>query len=215
MTAQTIGQVFWGYGAGVVKERVCRIDLVDSLDLEAFRRELAQSDMLDIVPNHGGWQLSLSTEERYPQSVLVTARLSEDTASFSYEELVEWVTKQVNQLLGTLQVAGRVEAVFFCPHAPDEECRCRMPSPGLFEQIAERYGISLQGVPMAGDSLRDLQAGHAAGCEPHLVLTGLGAEWRDRPLPDTFPPGTRVHADVGAFADHLIARDAERQRASA
>ena len=110
---------------------------------------------------------------------------------------------------------GRVEAVFFCPHAPDEECRCRMPSPGLFEQIADRYGISLQGVPMAGDSLRDLQAGHAAGCEPHLVLTGLGGGCRDRSLPDTFPPGTRVHADVGAFADHLIARDAERQRVAA
>ncbi|MBV8619684.1 MAG: D-glycero-beta-D-manno-heptose 1,7-bisphosphate 7-phosphatase [Curvibacter sp.] len=105
---------------------------------------------------------------------------------------------------------GRVEAVFFCPHGPEEECRCRMPSPGLFEQIAERYGIHLQGVPMAGDSLRDLQAGAAAGCEPHLVLTGLGAQWRDQVLPDTFPAGTRTHADVGAFADFVIANEARR-----
>ena len=110
---------------------------------------------------------------------------------------------------------GRVEAVFFCPHGPEEDCRCRMPSPGLFEQIAERYGISLNGVPMAGDSLRDLQAGAAAGCEPHLVLTGLGAEWRGRELPDTFPAGTRVHADVGAFADFVIASDARKQAAQA
>jgi D-glycero-D-manno-heptose 1,7-bisphosphate phosphatase len=106
---------------------------------------------------------------------------------------------------------GKVDAVFLCPHVSDDGCRCRMPAPGLFEQIGERYGINLSGVPMAGDSLRDLQAGSAAGCEPHLVLTGLGAQWRDQVLPDTFPPQTRVHADVAAFADYVINREAHGQ----
>lgn len=99
---------------------------------------------------------------------------------------------------------GRIDAVFYCPHSPDEGCNCRKPLPGLFEQIADRFGLSLQGAPVVGDGLRDLQAGVAAGCEPHLVLTGKGAALRGRPLPASYPPGTRVHEDLGAFAEWLI-----------
>ncbi|MEY2618931.1 MAG: hypothetical protein RL522_1933 [Pseudomonadota bacterium] len=101
---------------------------------------------------------------------------------------------------------GRVDAVFYCPHTPDDACHCRKPLPGLFEQIGERFGVDLRGVPVVGDHLRDLQAGTAVGCEPHLVLTGKGGVYRGRALPETFPGGTQVHEDLGAFANHLIAR---------
>ncbi len=104
---------------------------------------------------------------------------------------------------------GRIDAVFYCPHTPDDNCHCRKPLPGLFEQIGERFGMDLKGTPAVGDTPRDLQAGAAVGCEPHLVLTGKGAEFRGRPLPDDFPPGTRVHEDLAAFAEHLIARHAK------
>lgn len=103
---------------------------------------------------------------------------------------------------------GRVEAIFYCPHAPDQACHCRKPAPGLFEQIGERYGIDLKGVPTVGDTARDLMAGASVGCEPHLVLTGKGAGWRGRSLPDSFPAGTRVHEDLLAFADYLVTREA-------
>ena len=105
-------------------------------------------------------------------------------------------------------VGGRVEAIFYCPHAPDQDCRCRKPQSGLFEQIGERYGMDLQGVPTVGDTARDLVAGARVGCEPHLVLTGKGEALRGQPLPDTFPTGTRVHDDLMAFADYLVTRDA-------
>ena len=36
-------------------------------------------------------------------------------------------------------MGGRIDAVFYCPHTPDENCRCRKPLPGLFEQIGLRY----------------------------------------------------------------------------
>jgi D-glycero-D-manno-heptose 1,7-bisphosphate phosphatase len=67
-------------------------------------------------------------------------------------------------------------------------------------------------VPVIGDGLRDLQAGVAAGCEPHLVLTGKGAEFRGQPLPDTYPVNTVIHEDLGAAADWLIARAAQGAR---
>ena len=44
---------------------------------------------------------------------------------------------------------GRIDAIFYCPHAPDEGCGCRKPWPGLFAQIAERYGVAMKGVPVA------------------------------------------------------------------
>ena len=109
---------------------------------------------------------------------------------------------KMNQMLA--KQGGRIDAVFFCPHAPDEACTCRKPLPGLFEQIGERFGVQLAGVPTVGDSLRDLQAGAAAGCEPHLVLTGKSAKGQ----PEGLPQGTTVHADLPAFADFLLERSA-------
>ena len=65
--------------------------------------------------------------------------------------------------------------MFFCPHSPEEACHCRKPAPGLFEQIAERFGVSMKGVPVVGDTLRDLQAGVALGCDQDL--TAFVAHW--------------------------------------
>ncbi|MBC5763361.1 D-glycero-beta-D-manno-heptose 1,7-bisphosphate 7-phosphatase [Ramlibacter albus] len=103
-------------------------------------------------------------------------------------------------------VGGRIDAVFYCPHSPDEGCNCRKPLPGLFEQIGERFGVDLKLVPVVGDTLRDLQAGALVGCPTHLVFTGKGAAMRGRPLPIEYPAGTMVHEDLAAFADWLIAR---------
>ncbi len=99
---------------------------------------------------------------------------------------------------------GRIDAVFYCPHSPDEACNCRKPASGLFEQIGERYGRDLTGIPTVGDTSRDLVAGASVGCAPHLVLTGKGAKWRGQTLPADFPEGTRVHDDLSAFVDWLL-----------
>jgi len=145
--------------------------------------------------NHAGWHVVLATN----QSGL-------GRGLFEVSDLNDIHTKMHHQLTA---LGGRIDAVFYCPHTPDEVCHCRKPASGLFEQIAERYGINLKGVPVVGDALRDLQAGVALGCEPHLVLTGKGMVYRDRELPDTFPPATQVHADLAAFAEFLLAREAQ------
>ena len=61
------------------------------------------------------------------------------------------------------QVGGRIDALFFCPHAADSKCDCRKPKPGMFEEIGRRFNMDLNGVPAIGDSLRDLQAAAAVG----------------------------------------------------
>lgn len=114
---------------------------------------------------------------------------------------------KMHQLLAA--VGGRIDTVFYCPHTPMDQCNCRKPAPGLFEQIADRYGMDLHNVPTVGDTARDLVAGMALGCEPHLVLTGKGAAFKGRSLPDSFPAQTRVHNDLSAFADFLLSREEE------
>ena len=97
---------------------------------------------------------------------------------------------------------GRVDRVFYCPHSPDDACDCRKPLPGLMHQIAEHYAVPLTGVPVIGDSLRDLDAARTVGARPLLVKTGKG----QRTLAageglDDVP----VYADLAAAVDDLVA----------
>ena len=98
-------------------------------------------------------------------------------------------------------VGGSIDAVFMCPHGPDDNCTCRKPRPGMFEQIGQRYDISLAGVPAVGDSLRDLQASSVVGCAPWLVLTGNGKKTLAK---GGLPDNTRVCEDLSAVADALL-----------
>jgi D-glycero-D-manno-heptose 1,7-bisphosphate phosphatase len=99
------------------------------------------------------------------------------------------------------QLGGRIDAIFFCPHAQEDACNCRKPKPGLYEEIGHRLNISLKDVPSVGDALRDLQAAVAVGAKPILVLTGKGAKTaREGGL----PPGTLTFPDLAAAVQALI-----------
>lgn len=107
---------------------------------------------------------------------------------------------KMHKLVG--QAGGRIEAVFFCPHGADAGCDCRKPKSGLLEEIARRYHVDLNGVPTIGDSLRDLQAGVAVGCRPHLVRTGKGLRTLAK---GGLPEGTQVFDDLAAAVEALLA----------
>lgn len=72
------------------------------------------------------------------------------------------------------QLGGHIEMIAFCPHGPDDNCDCRKPKTGMYLEIAHRFEVSLEDVPVIGDSLRDLQAAQAVGASPILVRTGKG-----------------------------------------
>ena len=143
--------------------------------------------------NHAGWHVVVaSNQSGLGRGLFDVATLNE-------------VHAKMHKQLATH--GGRIDAIFYCPHTPEDECACRKPLPGLFEQIGDRFSMELKSVPAVGDSLRDAQACAAAGCEPHLVLTGKSAALRGQPLPSGFPPGTKVHDNLAAFVDALLARD--------
>lgn len=107
---------------------------------------------------------------------------------------------------------GDLGRIVFCPHHPDDNCDCRKPSPGLFNRLARQYGVPINGVPMVGDSERDIAAAKAVSGRPILVLTGNGQNTaavlaRKNEEVETYP-------DLQAAAKQLIAsnRDSGGQK---
>ncbi|OHX14471.1 D-glycero-beta-D-manno-heptose 1,7-bisphosphate 7-phosphatase [Chromobacterium sphagni] len=99
------------------------------------------------------------------------------------------------------QAGGRIDAVVFCPHAADHGCECRKPLPGMVLEIAERFNVKLEGLPLIGDSLRDLEAIAAVGGQPMLVKTGKGVKTL---AAGNLPESTLVFNDLYDAAEHLI-----------
>jgi len=98
------------------------------------------------------------------------------------------------------QVGGRIEAIMFCPHGPEDDCKCRKPHNGSFEDLAHRLRINLENVPAVGDSLRDIQAAKESNARPILVKTGKGA----RTLAEGIPEGVEVFDDLAAVVTALL-----------
>ena len=100
------------------------------------------------------------------------------------------------------QAGGRIDAIFLCPHTAGAECECRKPRPGMLTEIGRRYNVDLTGVPVVGDSLRDLQAAAAVGAQPVLVLSGKGEKTKKQ---GELPEGTIIHANLAEFSRALCA----------
>lgn len=98
---------------------------------------------------------------------------------------------------------GELAGIYYCPHHPDDGCHCRKPLPGMLDDIKTQHGLSLENSFFVGDSLRDLEAGLARGCQPILVKTGKGLQTIDAGLPNALSH-TLVFADLAEFADHLL-----------
>jgi D-glycero-D-manno-heptose 1,7-bisphosphate phosphatase len=90
---------------------------------------------------------------------------------------------------------------YFCPHLPDEGCRCRKPSPGLIIQASLDLGLDVSSSYMVGDKSLDVLAGQAAGAKKSiLVKTGYGLAEQDN-----VPRGTIVADDLPSAASLILA----------
>lgn len=117
---------------------------------------------------------------------------------FNIEALNAIHEKMHNLLTG---YGGVIEAIFFCPHGPDDGCECRKPKPGLYLELAKRLRVKLNNVFAVGDKLSDVQAAIAAGAKPVLVRTGYGQQIVDS---GGVPDGVPVFDDLAGFADRLL-----------
>jgi D-glycero-D-manno-heptose 1,7-bisphosphate phosphatase len=98
------------------------------------------------------------------------------------------------------EVGGTIEAIFFCPHRPDDGCECRKPRPGMLLEIGKRLHVSLTGVPVIGDTRRDIEAARAVQARPILVSTGKGQQT----LREENMRGVEAYPDLAAAVDALL-----------
>ncbi len=72
------------------------------------------------------------------------------------------------------QKGSKVDAIFYCPHGPDDACDCRKPDIGLYKKVQALFSVNLENIVTVGDSYRDLEAAIQVGSLPVLVKTGKG-----------------------------------------
>jgi D-glycero-D-manno-heptose 1,7-bisphosphate phosphatase len=137
--------------------------------------------------HRAGYRVVVATN----QSGIGRGLLSMDMLAAIHARMLEAVRKQ----------GGEIDAIFFCPHTPEEGCDCRKPAPGLLNEIAKRLQMNLVGVYIVGDAERDVLAARQVMASPVLVRTGKGAQTlKQSTVVDDVP----VFDDLAAFVDALL-----------
>jgi len=140
--------------------------------------------------NRAGYKVAIATN----QSGIGRGYYDETTLNAMHEKLAQMLAEE----------GGWVDHIVHCPHAPEAGCDCRKPESGMLRAIARHFDVSLKGVPVIGDSLRDLEAARRVGARPILVRTGKGER--------TFAanPGledTPVYRDLVAAVEALLTEE--------
>lgn len=124
---------------------------------------------------------------------------------FDYDTLFAIHDKMTRMLA---DIGTQLDGIFFCPHGPPDGCHCRKPGTGMLDDIERRFGGSINGVPLVGDSRSDLEAARAAGAQPVLVRTGKSL----CDIPNEVLTGVDTHDDLATAADALISTHAPRRQ---
>ena len=134
-----------------------------------------------------GFKIAVATN----QSGLARGFFTLDTLTAMHKKMTSLV----------VSLGGEIHSIKFCPHGPDDNCRCRKPLPGLIIQIEDELNLPSQDAWLIGDSLRDLQAAREAGCKPILVKTGKGERTlaQGKGLQDI-----PIYNNLAEFADSLL-----------
>jgi D-glycero-D-manno-heptose 1,7-bisphosphate phosphatase len=144
--------------------------------------------------NEAGVPVILTTN----QAGIGRGYFSEDTVRAIHQELSSRLAAH----------GAHLDAIYHCPHHPDEGCDCRKPRPGMLIRAAEEHGLDLGQSFVAGDKVSDLDAGRRVGCRTVLVLTGYGSEQRDAFDQCGFQPD-HVSDDLLAAVGWILAQERE------
>jgi len=142
---------------------------------------------------HAGWSVAVATNQSGIERGL-----------FDISTLHAIHTKM---MAAVADAGGRIDGIFFCPHAPDAGCDCRKPAAGLLRDISARFNKGLAGIPLVGDSLRDLKAGLEMDCALWLVKTGKGARTlvaAEQDAESALPYATRIADDLFGAVDQIL-----------
>ncbi len=145
---------------GTINEEVSYLSKIEQLKI--IPRAAAAIKLL----NDNGFRVIIITN----QSGVARNYFSEDALKQINEYLMAELTKE----------GATIHAAYYCPHHPDFGCGCRKPNTGNIEKAAEEHDLDLTRSYMVGDTMRDMETGFNANLRTVLVLTGYGAEERDK-----------------------------------
>ncbi len=147
--------------------------------------------------------------------VIATNQAGLARGKFELEDL-EAMHAKITKLVE--EKGGEIGAIFYCPHHPDENCKCRKPKPGMLDAIEVEFNTSVESSYFIGDSLRDLQAAVQKACKPVLVLTGNGVRTQaqlavpglqtDAPIIES--EQVQVFENLAAAASFIIANESQQ-----
>lgn len=148
--------------------------------------------------NQAGWPIVIITN----QSMVARGMASERDLALVHDRLRAMLASHGIHLDG----------IYYCPHHPEigeapyrRVCDCRKPLPGLLRQAARELNLDLAASAMIGDSLRDLEAGAAAGCGTLiLVRTGHGTDEEAAVRAATLSRPVRIESDLPTAVDYLL-----------
>jgi len=127
---------------------------------------------------------------------------------------------RVYEIMGHLRRGLRshgveLDGIYVCPHAPEDECPCRKPKPGLLERASEDLELALGRSVIVGDKWIDVAAGHGAGTRGILVRSGYGRD-QEREIVATLDERRpeAICDDLGAAADWILAAELDQPEAT-
>ena len=112
-------------------------------------------------------------------------------------EMLNAIHKKMS--INLAQYGGVIDGIFFCPCAPEENCNCRKPKSGLYNEVSDRLQISLENVFCVGDKITDIQAAQNAGARPILVKTG-----KENDDSGNIPKNIPIYDDLLSFVNKII-----------
>jgi histidinol-phosphate phosphatase family protein len=129
--------------------------------------------------------------------VVITNQSGVGRGYFTEEMLARIHDKMRDELA---KYGAHVDAVYYCPHHPDDNCECRKPRPKMVFQAASDLRINLQQSYVIGDHDMDIEMGKNVGCKTILIAAkNKGSE------SDKVPCSDYVASSVSDAAQWIIA----------
>ena len=146
---------------------------------------------LELLPTVGEG-IRLLNENRF--KVVIITNQSGIARGYFTEQMLGKIHQKMRGDLA--QYGAHIDAIYYCPHHPDEGCECRKPKPQLAYQAINDLQIDCQQSYVIGDRLMDVELARAIGCKSVMILNDLGkSELEDCDIfPDYIAPDLELAA---------------------
>ena len=125
-------------------------------------------DQFELFP---GVSEALASLKRAGARLIVVTNQSGVARGLLSREDLDAVHMKLKRLLdGT---GASLDAIYFCPHHPDDGCKCRKPNRGMIDQAVQEWGVNLDRSYLIGDHIRDIELAKRIGARSILVTTGV------------------------------------------